>query len=293
MPLSFARLENALSAELADLIAKRFIARSDAKAKQGTDGGYFPVVVDPKRDRTPIKWSRDDVINHLDGRETFGHYMIDPKDNTCKLFALDIDLTESGLLPTVVHPYEDPEIAATVDDQPLYYWEDSFKVGNPREAWRDRHHPARNWIKLQFHYLAHKLVRAISQDLSLPCAVAYSGNKGIHVYAFTGRIPAADARGGALIALDLVGGFTEQKGRASTYHSPQYSHLSVEVYPKQDTVSNEGFGNLMRLPLGINQKAPKDPTFFIDMTGSMASFSPTDPLWALGEGADKPYTDPW
>jgi hypothetical protein len=53
--------------ELANQIARRFIARADAKAKQNSNGDYMPDRVDPKDPQSAaIPWSRDAVLKHLD-----------------------------------------------------------------------------------------------------------------------------------------------------------------------------------------------------------------------------------
>jgi hypothetical protein len=58
------------------------------------------------------------------------------------------------------------------------------------------------------------------------------------------------------------------------------------VYPKQASLAGKDLGNLLRLPLGRNNKS-KDPTFFMDMTAPLAEMRPVDPEWALTT------TSPW
>jgi hypothetical protein len=274
-----------LSLDLPTLIARRFVMRSDAKAIQ-TDVGYKPHRKQSSlgSDGELIPWSKEAVEDHLSKRVTYGHYMLNT-DNNVRLFAFDIDLSERGLIP--FEPAPDPAIA---DDDDIKCWFDTgFEVGNPREAWRDRRHVARPFIKRSFRELSHRLAAIVHADLDLDCAVAYSGHKGVHVYAFTGKISAAEARLGAEVVLEKIGGFVPKEGAASTYLHAEYSHLTVEVYPKQDTLSDGGFGNLMRLPLGRNLKAPDDPTFFVNLAGPYPTFEPVDPVWALSEGASNPF----
>lgn len=139
--------------------------------------------------------------------------------------------------------------------------------------------------------LANMLMRSIHENLELPCAAAYSGNKGIHVYGFTGSVSAEDARDGAMIVLDGVGDFILAKGRNFFKHKNQhayegYPNFSIEVFPKQSTLSDKDLGNLVRLPLGKNNKS-SDPTFFIDMNAPMSTLQPVDPIWAMTT------TSPW
>lgn len=260
---------------LADLFASKFIARPDVKAIQNTDGSWMPHEIGPKGNKTHIPWSRDDLIAHLDSRRSFGHYLLGQDDNV-KLFAFDIDLEKDdeakGIRGTYFPfgPNEEPGELAYAD---------------ARQAWKDRAHPGRNWYKYQFKMLASKLARYIDEELGLPVAVTYSGGKGVHVYGFTGRIPARDARDGARIVLDTLGGWKASRGDnffQSENRDPfnGYPNLSIEVFPKQDSLGGKDLGNLMRLPLGRNLKSP-DPTFFVDLRTPMGVMAPVDPIWAL------------
>lgn len=251
---------------LEDLIARKFISRKDVKAVQTRNGEYRPV-------NTP--WGREDLAAHLEGKTTFGHYMLG-KDDTCKLIAFDVDIEQRteknpvGWLPT------GPDFT-------------DFAECNPRETWADRRNVfGRAWLKYELRSAAHILVRAVQELLAVPVAAAYSGGKGIHVYAFTGSVPGSDARDGAEIVLESLDAFKLWRGN-NFYRVREpasgvlYSNLSVEIYPKQSAVENkDGYGNLMRLPLGKNLKS-KDPTFFMDMTSPMGVLAPLDPMIALAD----------
>lgn len=270
-----------MSKELSDLIAKRFIARRDVKAIQYADGAWSPHTngrIRGQGDRLP--WTRADILAHLAGEQTFGHYLLG-EDSSCKLFAFDIDLDEN-------RPEGHPRGAFTgqwVDN------EGNLHDFDAREDWKDRRHPGRTWSKYQLKMLGTSLMARITDELGLHCAAAYSGNKGIHVYGFMPQpMPAADAREGAMIVLETLGGWEPSRGdnfyRAvdpDPVHS--YPNLTIEVFPKQDSLEGKSLGNLMRLPLGRNLKS-KDPTFFIDMTTPMAVMAPVDPIRAL-------TTSPW
>lgn len=269
---------SALSDSIANLLAKNFIARPDVKAIQHADGSWAPHTVTGKRDGERIKWRREDIEYHLVGSRTFGHYMLSTEDK-CKLFAFDIDLEKNS----------GPEIPE--GDEKFYrgHWVDDnggVHEFDARDAWMDRAHPSRNWNKYQLKMVASRLMSVIHSELQLPCAAAYSGGKGVHVYAFTGLISAADARDGASIVLDIVGGWKPSRGDnfyRSIDRDPTtgYPNLSIEVFPKQDSIAGSGLGNLMRLPLGRNLKNPKDPTFFLDMTSPMTVMAPVDPEFAM------------
>lgn len=219
-----------------------------------------------------IPWGRAELASHLEGQRTYGHYLLN-HDDKVKLFAFDVDLEKNEPDTPGGH------MGAWVDDDGAVHPFDA------REAWSDRSHPSRTWCKYQLKMVAHRLLSVITDELELPGAVAYSGGKGVHVYAFTGLISAADARDGAAIVLDTVGGWTPHRGDnffRSVDRNPitGYPNLSIEVFPKQSTLKDKELGNLMRLPLGRNMKS-KDPTFFVDMTSPMAVMRPADPILAL------------
>lgn len=271
-----------MSENLQNLFASKFIARPDAKAQQSHDGKWYVDTTTKKADGPRIPWDRAALAAHLAGERTYGHYLLGT-DDRCKLFAFDIDLEKSGSLP-----------AYPIDTE--NGWEESFyEEADLRGAWLNRAHPARDFMKLQFKQMAHKLCAAIVSELELPCAVAYSGNKGVHVYAFTGPIPASEAREGAQIVLDFVGEFKPLRGDNFFKHADAdvlngFPNLSIEVFPKQGSLDGKDLGNLMRLPLGRNLKAPNEPTFFIDMNGPIGDMRPVDPEWSL---QTKNPWEPW
>lgn len=262
-----------MSDAVANLIANKFIARRDVKAVQFSDGTWSPHTKSGRRDGERLPWTRADLLAHLDGRATYGHYLLG-SDSTCKLFAFDVDLEKAVPEKDIWQTWEDA-------DGNVY-------TMDGREAWLDRSHPGRPYMKCQFKEIAHKLLRGIYETLGIPCAAAYSGGKGIHVYGFTGLLPAPDAREGAEIVLESMGGFTPSRG-VNFFTHERFPNLSIEVFPKQTSLDGKDLGNLMRIPLGRNLKS-KDPTFFLDMTAPMAQFSPVDPEWALS--APNPWIRP-
>lgn len=237
---------------IARLYASKFIARPGVKAEQQGNGAYYPV---------DEKFTMQDLRDHLNGTRTYGHYLIDPDSDQCKFFAFDIDFEVSGTLPQ-----SDPDGIGS----------DVASAVNPRVCWRDRSHPARNFMKSQLMHVAGLLASKAHRELDLPVAIAYSGYKGVHVYCFTGPIVTSKAREGAQLVMELAGGVLH-KGN-NFYHLPGdetfLENLSIEIFPKQETIGDKKYGNLMRLPLGVNRKAPSDPTFFIDLTQPPAAMAP-------------------
>jgi hypothetical protein len=145
-------------------------------------------------------------------------------------------------------------------------------------------------------------MRIARRDLDLPVACTYTGAKGLHVYAFTGAIPASDAREGIAIILDALADST--LGSVHLFRGSNFyrfdnqdpvegqPNVTIEVFPKQNSLEGKDLGNLMRLPLGRNLKNPKDPTFFVDMTSALADIKPLDPVYALTEAATQPWRRP-
>lgn len=276
-----------MSDNLANLFASKFIARTDARARQSQDGVWYLDTNTRKRDGQRLGWNREALDAHISGTSTYGHYLLS-SESKCKLFAFDIDLEKSGTIPSVSLSTEGLAGLEDAQLQEAYKtWDASFyEETDLREAWLNRAHPGRDFMKFQFKHLAHMFARAIRTELDLPCAVAYSGGKGVHVYAFTGLIDAVQAYEGARIIIDALGCFEPLRGEHFIKHKDNdvltgFPNLSVEVFPKQGSLEGKDLGNLMGLPLGRNLKAPKEPKFFIDMTTPMAVFAPIDPVVAL------------
>lgn len=265
-------MEQEQAKTLAKLFASKFIARPDIMAVQTAQGEYRPTR-DHETKRILEGFSMQALVDHITGRRTLGHYMVGPEDRV-KLFALDIDLESTGRLPRT-----------KFGDQYLG-WEDC----DPRSDWMNRKPgPGREVTKYQFRMIAHKLARVVEDELGIQVAVAYSGSKGVHVYGFTGPTTADRARKGAQIVLEAC---NLQLFRGNNFYrfSPDTAdkdelhgmgNFSVEVYPKQDSLDGKDLGNLMRLPLGVNLKSPKDSAFFLDLRAPMTSFVPMDPIEAL------------
>lgn len=224
------------------LLAKHFIGRRDVKAVQEASGAYHP-------ERTP--WKMQDINAHLTGARSLGYYLV-AQDDTCRLFAFDIDLKKSGGW------FQDDLENADVDGG----WHD----GHPREAWLSGGDGVR-WLTVQLRSLAEVLAERTRQLIGVPVAVAYSGGKGLHVYGLTGITAAADARGAAIDVLRSLEIFEPTRGdnfwRRKPTDEPRagWPSLEIEVFPKQDSLEGKDLGNLLRLPLGINLKTKRRAYF--------------------------------
>lgn len=297
-----------MSKELAKLLARRFIQRADTKAiqfdkaaGQFKPGDWFPdSKIDPaKRPNSPHLphgFNMAHLLAHLSGERTYGHYLLDDASQA-KVFCFDIDLEKKG--SWVSQPdWSKADPFASPEEEEAWYMANSVThvvdggAVTLRDLWVDRRRsaaPARNWFKYQMKTVAHILASKIV-ELEIPCAVAYSGSKGVHVYGMTGTLPAKEVREAAMLVLDMVDEFEPVRGKHFFHHKNDdpihgFQNLSIEVFPKQDTLDGKSLGNLLRLPLGVNHKNPKDPTFFLDMTTPLAAFKPhKDPVKLLEKG---------
>lgn len=276
--------------QLAVMYAKRFIQRRDIKAVQFSNGGYSPDRELKNRStgqpdlgpHAPMGFEMQHLHAHLEGRATYGHYLLDQEDNA-RLFAFDIDLQKTGFYVPMTQWDE------TQSEQDWENAQQPIPVSDLRAAWLDRAHPARPWIKYQMGMLARKFSKVIIEQLGIGCAAAYSGNKGVHVYGFTGPMKANQIRAAALLCLDVMGDWEAIRGQHIFGHKVAdpalgYQNFTIEVFPKQDSLDGKDLGNLMRLPLGRNLKSP-DPTFFLDLSTPIGVMQPhPDPVSLLNSG---------
>jgi hypothetical protein len=225
------------------------------------------------RDGPRLPWDRAALNAHIEGTKTYGHYLLDADDN-CKLVAFDVDLKSSGTL--------------FVDDDTTK----TFPVDDLRAYWRDRRNPERRYLKLAMNMLHQELTFALEQ-LEIPYAVAYSGNKGFHVYGFTGKMNAALVREAARLVMEMMGpAWSPSKGDnfyeyAANEDWALYKNFTIEVFPKQDSLAGKDLGNLMRLPLGKNLKSKDHPFFMSDNPTDPYQLEPVDALETLSAIAER------
>jgi len=249
--------------EIIDLLAKRFIARPDVHAEQWNNGGWSP---------KEVPFGRKLLQSHLDGKATLGHYMLSEEDE-CKLFAFDLDLDK---------PTKDRNSGMVI---PIYYrLDDGTAIPiNPREAWYGDNQEIVAGLTLELRSLAEILALRVRTMFDLDVAVAFSGNKGLHVYAFLGMpLPAELA---IEMSNAVLGSFNEMfyatDGKNFYKHrSPAFEHVTVETFPKQAKRPNGGYGNLMKLPLGKDSRTGHKG-FFVDLDAPDDVLQSTDPIPTL------------
>lgn len=268
---------------LANLFAKTFISRPDVKAYQRPNGDWYPV---------HQRITREDLIKHIRGESSMGHYLAST-ENRVKFFAFDIDLEEAKPDRQIYYPM--PIKILDYADQ-ASNWE-NFVDGNPRGAWENPNRPqyVESFLVYQMRTMAHLLATTAEQMLGYRTLVTYSGHKGVHVYVLLdGAFEASDAREAAVMVLDQTNCFELLRGKNFFKHRAAYGdpeldmpQLSVEIFPKQDTITDKEkqLGNLMRLPLGRNMKMPDGVEHylpqFLDVRHRMTEFKERDPIEAL------------
>lgn len=278
--------------DLPMLLAKKFVARTDVKAVQDSQGAYRPI-------REP--WKKKDFRDHVEGTTTYGHYVCN-QDSQVKVIVLDIDLTQTG------YWIEEPDMKqAPADPGEAEMWLRDHTVQhqgeNPRELWHNRKHPARTFYKTILRTMAEMLSSAMHSQLDLATACAYSGNKGVHVYGFLPELTDAEvARAAGLLAMEYAATTFQNENqfvatRGNNFYQLNnedvtlgFHNMEVELFPKQSSMDGKDLGNLVRLPLGVNQKNPKDPCFLLDQRAPGNVLAPhPDPRALLLSG--NPWAD--
>jgi hypothetical protein len=257
------------STEVAKLLGGKLIERRDAKAIQFANGGYTPARVDRRDTESALlPWKLADLVDHVERRTTYGHYVVST-EGTCRMFAFDIDLRKKAKPDT-----DDPVV--------MFRGEEI----DARAVWAGPKSECRQDLAVQLRCMAQGLAEQIKKSLDIQVLVSYSGCKGMHVYGVIDHgTPAAEARELARLVMDsMVVPLVPEHGKNFFRHESEYPALSIEVFPKQDDIKPDGFGNLLRLPLGMNQKSGK-AGFFVDLATPITKTGIDNPLTALTLGS--------
>jgi len=252
--------------DLVRLLGTRFIQRRDVKAIQRPNGDWFP---------ENSKFTMQDFEDHLAGKRTLGHYLLD-EDNLCKLFAFDIDLVKHGQNCTGTGCKGCQVTFKGTTEKEVQF------CALVRDCWisPEIDPDLKSTLTMHLRCMAEGLAVAIDRKLGIPVSILNSGGKGLHVYGFTGPIPAEIAREMALGILEYFGCFVPSRGNNFFKHIDAYPTLEIEVFPKQGTKEKSGYGNLMSLPLGINQRTGK-PKYFVNCKSGHDSLPEQNPMLAL------------
>ena len=236
-------------AEIARLMGSQLIERRDAKAVQKPNGAYNPVREDMRNTDSPlVGWHVNDIIDHVQGKTTYGPYLVKPETNTVRCVAFDIDIRAKAR----------PEAG----EEPIFFG--GVEI-DPRAIWlSDEKTEVRADIGRQLLAMTYGLGIYVKKILDTKVLFSYSGSKGAHVIAVLDEgTPAMDARDAARRVLDATGVIMEEHGDNFFKHVDSFPALQIELFPKQDEVTTDSFGNLMRLPLGVNRKTRKSGMFMM------------------------------
>jgi hypothetical protein len=104
-------------------------------------------------------------------------------------------------------------------------------------------------VKREYHYLVSR-IKELSGKIGLSPLVEFSGGKGWHFwFFFESPVKAGEAKR----CLEGIKNVIKK----------DLSAFSLEVFPKQDKLSGKGFGNLVKLPLGVHRLNGKR-SYFVD-----------------------------
>ncbi len=102
-------------------------------------------------------------------------------------------------------------------------------------------------IKKELAYLNDRITHTVNEIGTEPL-VEFSGSKGYHFwFFFSGPISARQARSFIQAIINPI--------------KPDLQFFRLEGFPKQDQLTKKGFGNLVKLPLGIHRKTGKRSRF--------------------------------
>jgi len=138
-------------------------------------------------------------------------------------------------------------------------------------------------IRRETIYL-HKRISFLAREAGLCCLAEVSGGKGYHFWFPVGEPVAAAAMRKAL--QQLIGRLGED-----------VECFSLEIFPKQDKRTGKGFGNLVKLPLGIHRGTGKPSSFVMaadrgrdSQFDLLAQIKPAPPATVLWLAAEKQKT---
>lgn len=278
--------------QIVSLMGKLLVARKDVKAiekKMNNGTAWMP-------DREPVPRGQDpndgalipmrmaDFRDHIFGKRCMGTYLLD-QDSMVRFVAFDIDLKDKGNFYPIRDFDELMSYTAGLPPEECDAILDLERsVGNLEESLHRPDFPAHRWSRVMLTTTSLGICLAVTKVLGLPSLEVVTGG-GMHVLVpFGNLVPAADARQMAREVMDSVG-LAPTKGD-NFFGSPTNpdSGIEIEVFPKQDT--NQGFGNLIRLPMGWHMTAQRR-TYFMDRPKMVNSWDmpKADPLEALSAAA--------
>lgn len=204
------------------------------------------------------KFTMQDFVNHLTGNHCLGTYLLAP-DSTVKFLAFDLDVRKQGKY-YVVRDLEEIEAleaaghyAETATPQPQGVFDPDLAEGNLEAALHEVSDPAFRWVRIVLWEAIQSITRQVKANLDLPELTIITGG-GAHIFVpLPEPMPAADARSAGI---EIMASLPNAKQRNEIFFDyGTFQELSIEVFPKQDSIEGKNFGNLIRLPFGWHYEA--------------------------------------
>ena len=130
-----------------------------------------------------------------------------------------------------------------------------------KTVWNTASFNYEDWKSIVIHQVQE--IKTALAKYNISSYTEFSGFKGAHVwYFFKNPVPAIVAKDMNTVMLSDVKLIN--------------SSLHIEVFPKQETVNKEGFGNLIKLPCGIHKKSGDFSYFIDDVMGKIAYLDKQD-----------------
>jgi len=244
--------------EGASLLGQLFISRRDAKAI------YRP---DHKNvwhwTSVPEKYTMGDFAEHLTGQHCLGTYLLAP-DSTVSFLAFDLDLAKHSKYWKC---YDIEQILALEEQQ--YGFDLDVAEGDLESSLHVPTAEPHRWARIVLLETVRLIERAVKKQWGMNSLTVITGG-GAHVLVpFAEPQLAADARNAGIGLLKEIGA---RKRNDMFFDFGGLNELTIEVFPKQDTLDGKSLGNLIRLPFGWHHEAGIR-TYSIDPEAA------TTPLW--------------
>lgn len=231
--------------EAAALMGKLFINRPERKAifKPDFQGSWHWSAFDES-------FKMGDFREHLTGQHCLGTYLLG-LDSTVKFFAYDLDLAKATkYLPCFTLEEVDAyDIANKCEDGITIEATD----GNLEAALHAPADPAHRWACIMVQSWLQLLKKHVKESLGLDSLPVVSGGGGHLFVPLPEPMPAIEARSAAIEILLTIPGVTKVNDIFNKVGP--FNELSIEVFPKQDTLDGKDYGNLLRLPFGWHYEA--------------------------------------
>ena len=225
--------------EAAALMGKLFINRSDVKAIYRADraGRWHWTAVREK-------YRMADFIRHLtSGEACLGTYLL-TSASRCKFLAFDLDLAKSGKFWPII-----------TGDSMADMWVDlEVREGNLESSLHLDWNHAHAWARLILLEGIRDIRQQIRQQLQVENTLTVITGGGAHVF-----LPLPELMDAALvrdIGHAILGEIPAARQRSTAFFDyGAMNEVSIEIFPKQDSLDGKDLGNLIRLPFGWHHEA--------------------------------------